>query len=123
MEYCEYDVLPRLGQMYTIVNDFQDMDKVNADHLKHAAKLFNDKWKSILADINSDVLKSFSSFRNGAVILQASFQQLISFYQKFLAIWGHKFGKGAGGEHDVKPVVIDAILTEIKAKYSNVYIS
>lgn len=58
-------------------------------HVNPLVKSFLNDWKKSLELINQEIMRSFTNFKNGQTILQATLTQLIQYYHKFHKIMSH----------------------------------
>ncbi|XP_065647465.1 vacuolar protein sorting-associated protein 52 homolog isoform X3 [Hydra vulgaris] len=60
--------------------------KVNEGLIEQIIRDFSLHWKSAIENLNQDIMRSFSNFKNGNNILQATLTQLIQYYHRFQKI-------------------------------------
>ncbi|XP_067131774.1 vacuolar protein sorting-associated protein 52 homolog [Centruroides vittatus] len=90
-EYVEEVLSPHFGGMISFVKECEKyLERGNVDILKKEEKKvaslirsFNSGWKKAIDDINQDIMRSFTNFKNGTNILQATLTQLIQYYHRF----------------------------------------
>ena len=58
-------------------------------HVNPLVKSFMNDWKKSLELINQEIMRSFTNFKNGQTILQATLTQLIQYYHRFHKIMLH----------------------------------
>ncbi|ESN95051.1 hypothetical protein HELRODRAFT_102862 [Helobdella robusta] len=88
-EYVEEVLLTYFRGIITFVKDFELKDGVldcSAADEKRVVQLvrgFNSEWKKSIDSINQEIMRTFSNFKNGTQILQATLTQLIQYYHLF----------------------------------------
>ncbi|UYV71586.1 VPS52 [Cordylochernes scorpioides] len=90
-EYVEEALAPHFGGLITFVRDGEKMvERGQMEQLRREDKKvapiirgFNSSWKKSIEDINQEILRSFSNFKNGTNILQVGLTQLIQYYHRF----------------------------------------
>ncbi|XP_037080746.1 vacuolar protein sorting-associated protein 52 homolog [Pollicipes pollicipes] len=95
-EYVEEILAPHFGGLMQLVRDAEamveraDMDALRAEErrITTLVRSFAANWKKSLEDINNEIMRSFTNFRNGTNILQDALKQLILFYNRFQKILG-----------------------------------
>lgn len=86
--------------------------------LEPIVKEFHANWKRGIEEINAEVMKSFSNFKNGMEILKQTLTQLLLYHTRFLDIVKQLFPDG--GPFAKYMITISTIMTEIKT-YSRNY--
>ncbi|XP_071948062.1 vacuolar protein sorting-associated protein 52 homolog [Antedon mediterranea] len=90
-EFIEEVLSPYFGGMMTFVKEAESaVEKGQADQMKYQEqriqKLVRDfvaEWKQAIENVNQEVMKSFTNFKNGTSILQGALTQLIQYYHRF----------------------------------------
>ncbi|XP_064616275.1 vacuolar protein sorting-associated protein 52 homolog [Liolophura sinensis] len=90
-EYVEEVLAPHFGGLITFVKDCEVLlESQNLDALKNQERRvqqivrgFNNDWKKAIDQINQEIMRSFTNFKNGTQILQAALTQLIQYYHRF----------------------------------------
>lgn len=90
-EYVEEILAPHFGGMITFGKECEKyLERGQTEQLKqetakvpHLVKSFNSGWKKAMDDIYADIMQTFTNFKNGTNILQATLTQLIQYYHRF----------------------------------------
>lgn len=90
-EFVEEALGPHFGGLMSFVKECETaIERGQADNLKKEEKRvanivrsFNSTWKKAIEDINQDIMRSFTNFKNGTNILQVALTQLIQYYHRF----------------------------------------
>uniref|UniRef100_A0A0N5AMR6 Vacuolar protein sorting-associated protein 52 homolog n=1 Tax=Syphacia muris TaxID=451379 RepID=A0A0N5AMR6_9BILA len=125
-EYVEAMLKPHFGEMISFVTECEPLIEQGhtqlliryIDKLTVIVRSFNANWKRSIANINRDVVRSFTNFKNGSNILQATFTQLIQYYHRFNKVLTHEVFADSSVLKEL--VNIHHIMVEIK-KYKPVY--
>ncbi|XP_076353469.1 vacuolar protein sorting 52 isoform X6 [Tachypleus tridentatus] len=96
-EYVEEILSPHFGGLISFVKMCENyLERGQPEHLSkeekrvaHLVRSFNCGWKASLDDINKDIMKSFTNFKNGTNILQVALTQLIQYYHRFHKVLSH----------------------------------
>ncbi len=96
-DYVEEILISHFGNLICFVKDCEILiDKENVNQLKSyeshvnpLIKNFTNDWKKSLELINQEIMRSFTNFKNGQTILQATLTQLIQYYHRFHKIMTH----------------------------------
>ncbi|MFH4978802.1 hypothetical protein AB6A40_005511 [Gnathostoma spinigerum] len=125
-EYVDLLLRPHFGAMITFVNECEPL--IEQGHtqllLRYREKVtgivrsFSVEWKRSIDAINSEVVRSFTNFKNGTNILQNAFTQLIQYYHRFSKVLSHEAFSDCGVLREL--VNIHHIMVEIK-KYKPVF--
>lgn len=71
------------GERMLEKNDANAMKKVEPEKILSLVRAFNTHWKKAVEEMNSEIMTSFSNFKNGTNILQVALTQLIQYYHRF----------------------------------------
>ncbi|XP_057289466.1 vacuolar protein sorting-associated protein 52 homolog [Hydractinia symbiolongicarpus] len=90
-EYVEEVLTPYFGGMMSFVKETEPMlekgqanyIRVNEGRVEQLIRDFAVNWKVAIENMNQEVMRSFSNFKNGTNILQAALTQLIQYYHRF----------------------------------------
>ncbi|XP_072015361.1 vacuolar protein sorting-associated protein 52 homolog [Amphiura filiformis] len=90
-EFIEEVLAPHFGGMMNFVKEAEGrIERGQADQMKHyegnVEKLvrgFATSWKQSIEQINQEIMRSFTNFKNGTSILQGALTQLIQYYHRF----------------------------------------
>ncbi|XP_066919822.1 vacuolar protein sorting-associated protein 52 homolog [Clytia hemisphaerica] len=93
-EYIEEVLSPYFGGMMTFVKETEPMIergqaqsiRVNEGQVTQLVRDFAVRWKAAIEGMNSELMRSFSNFKNGTQILQGALAQLIQYYHRFQKI-------------------------------------
>lgn len=123
--YLDATIDAGLGAMVAFVrkteSDMAKIDKgralleIDAQHCEKLVHDFAAKWESFLAKVNTDVLTSFSNFRNGTELFKRICTQFLVYYTKFQDIVRTAWRRPPPFAKDL--VSTGAIMIEIK-KYT-----
>ena len=73
---------------------------------------FSAGWKKSLEEINNEIMRSFTNFRNGTNILQDALKQLILYYSRFQKVLGLQVLKALPARSEA--INIHHIMVEVK---------
>lgn len=86
-EYVDEVLLPHFGGMISFVKDAESSagspGSVNESYVNQLVRGFNQDYKKSIDSINGDVMKRFTNFNNGTVILQSALTKMIQYYSRF----------------------------------------
>ncbi|VDM08749.1 unnamed protein product [Wuchereria bancrofti] len=125
-EYVELMLRPHFGDLMSFVNECEPLIEQGHKQLLirysgNVAKIvrsFCANWKKSIDAVNNEIIRSFANFKNGTNILQATFTQIIQYYNRFSKVLSHEvFAENAVLKELVN---IHHIMVEIK-KYKPVY--
>jgi vacuolar protein sorting-associated protein 52 len=96
-DYVEEVLITYFANLICFVKDCEiiiEKDNLNQlksyeSHVSPLVKSFLNDWKKSLDLINQEIMRSFSNFKNGQNILQATLSQLIQYYHRFSKILSH----------------------------------
>jgi vacuolar protein sorting-associated protein 52 len=96
-DYVEEVLMPYFGNLICFVKECEIIiEKENftalksyETHVNPLIKNFLNDWKKSLDLINQEIMRSFTNFKNGQSILQASLTQLIQYYHRFHKVMSH----------------------------------
>jgi len=96
-DYVEEVLMPYFGNLICFVKECEILiEKENPSllkpyesHVNPLVKSFMNDWKKSLELINQEIMRSFTNFKNGQTILQATLTQLIQYYHRFHKIMLH----------------------------------
>ncbi|VDN58687.1 unnamed protein product [Dracunculus medinensis] len=126
IEYVVLMLKPHFGDLINFVVECEPL--IEQGHtqllLRHSSKVtgivrsFSANWKRSIDAINQEIIRSFTNFKNGTNILQATFTELIQYYHRFSKVTAHE----AFADNSVlkELVNIHHIMVELK-KYKPVY--
>uniref|UniRef100_A0A183V8G5 Vacuolar protein sorting-associated protein 52 homolog n=1 Tax=Toxocara canis TaxID=6265 RepID=A0A183V8G5_TOXCA len=130
IDYVEAMLRPHFGDLIAFVNECEPLIEQGHTQLliRYSEKVtgivrsFSANWKKSIDAINKEILQSFTNFKNGTNILQASccaaFTQLVQYYHRFSKVLSHEvFADNAARKELVN---IHHIMVELK-KYKPVY--
>ncbi|XP_043239477.1 vacuolar protein sorting-associated protein 52 homolog isoform X3 [Amphibalanus amphitrite] len=119
-EYVEETLSPHFGGLMQFVRDAEAMvERGDAEALKREerritelVRSFSAGWKKSLEEINNEIMRSFTNFRNGTNILQDALKQLILYYNRFTKILGLQVLKSLPARGEA--INIHHIMVEVK---------
>jgi hypothetical protein len=119
-DYVEEVLMPYFGNLICFVKECEILiEKENLNGLKtyesHVGPLikgFVNDWKKSLELINQEIMRSFTNFRNGQSILQATLTQLIQYYHRFNKVLSHNSFKHLTVRNEM--LSIHNLMVEIK---------
>ncbi|CAJ0585461.1 unnamed protein product, partial [Mesorhabditis spiculigera] len=125
-EFVELSLAPYFTDIISLVTECEPLIEQQAAQLlvRYNEKLtavirhFAQTWKASIDQINGDIVKSFTNFKNGTTILQSAFTQFVSMYQRFVKMAGHDAFRECPARNDL--INIHHIMIELK-KYKPVY--
>eukprot|EP00048_Salpingoeca_helianthica_P024708 m.34679 g.34679 ORF g.34679 m.34679 type:complete len:710 (+) comp9546_c0_seq3:57-2186(+) len=94
-EYVEEALRPSFGGIMAFVRDTEvhqargvDLETIPIDQrrIQGLIRAFAADWKRAIDAIDADVMRSFSNFKVGTVVLQEVLTQLVVYYERFLTI-------------------------------------
>ena len=125
-EYVDEVLLPHFGGMISFVKDNEKMlesagpgspkIKVNEGYINQLVRGFNQDHKKSIDSINSDVMRRFTNFNNGTVILQSALTKMIQYYSRFHKILSQPPFKTLPCRMDM--INVHHVMVEVK-KYKN----
>jgi hypothetical protein len=77
---------------------------------------FAKDWKSSISAMDADVMRAFTNFKNGTIIIQEILTQFVSYYERFLALLKQPGFKSKNWTDLVGP---HSIMVEIKKHRTN----
>lgn len=83
-------------------------------------KSFSSDWKKSLDLINQEIMRTFSNFKNGQSILQASLTQLVQYYYRFQTVLSHNSFKHISAKNEL--LNMHHLMVEIKKHKPNFWI-
>lgn len=92
-EFVEEELRPAFGGIMAFVRDMEvqldrtaDPDQIPLDQrrVQGLIRAFAKDWKRAIEAMDEDVMRSFSSFKVGAVVLREVLEQLVTYYERFL---------------------------------------
>jgi hypothetical protein len=119
-DYVEEVLMPYFGNLICFVKECDiilEKDnfvalKTYESHVSPLIKSFQSDWKKSLDLINQEIMRSFTHFKNGQSILQASLTQLIQYYHRFHKIMSHNDFKHLACRNEM--LSIHHLMVEIK---------
>ena len=119
-DYVEEVLMPYFGNLICFVKECEIIiEKENfvalktyESHVNPLIKNFLNDWKKSLDLINQEIMRSFTNFKNGQAILQASLTQLIQYYHRFHKIMSHNSFKHLPVRNEM--LSIHHLMVEIK---------
>ena len=119
-EYVEETLSPHFGALMQFVRDAEAMvERGDSEALKREERRITDLvrsfaagWKKSLEEINNEIMRSFTNFRNGTNILQDALKQLILYYNRFQKILGLQVLKSLPARGEA--INIHHIMVEVK---------
>ncbi|CAD5112736.1 DgyrCDS1955 [Dimorphilus gyrociliatus] len=119
-EYIEETLMPHFGGMIMFVKEAEDIvERGGSDGLKQQearinqiVRGFNTDWKRAIESINSQIMKSFTNFKNGTQILQGTLTQMVQYYVRFHKILGTGMLKALGIHKEL--LNIHQVMVEVK---------
>ena len=123
-EYVDEVLLPHFGGMISFVKETEKKLevaggsglKVNESYINQLVKGFSQDYKKSIDSINGDVMKQFTNFNNGTVILQSALTKMIQYYSRFQKIMSQPPYKTLQCRVDL--INIHHVMVEVK-KYKN----
>ncbi|XP_015774460.1 PREDICTED: vacuolar protein sorting-associated protein 52 homolog isoform X1 [Acropora digitifera] len=93
-EFVEEVLSPAFGGMTAFVKETEPLlergqgQVIRPDErrIQQLVRGFASDWKRSIENINQEIMRSFSNFKNGTAILQAALTQLIQYYHRFQKI-------------------------------------
>lgn len=86
-EYIELTLYPFMGEIMDIVNEkVGPTFSLKKEHIEQICKNFNLRWKSSMNTMNTEIMRSFTNFKNGTTLLQSCLNGLVQYYAKFIKI-------------------------------------
>jgi len=90
-EYVEEVLSPYFSDMMAFVKENEPLlekgqtnyIRVNEGLVEQIIRDFAMRWKAVIENMNQEVMRSFSDFKNGTAILQVALTQLIQYYHRF----------------------------------------
>jgi len=90
-EYVEEVLSPYFSNMMGFVKENEPLlEKGQANYIRmneaaveQIIRDFAMRWKAVIENMNQEVMRSFSNFKNGNAILQVALTQLIQYYHRF----------------------------------------
>lgn len=90
-EYVEEVLSPYFSDMMAFVKENEPLlekgqtnyIRLNEGFVEKIIRNFAMRWKAVIENMNQEVMRSFSNFKNGTAILQAALTQLIQYYHRF----------------------------------------
>ncbi|CAF0734135.1 unnamed protein product [Brachionus calyciflorus] len=119
-DYVEEVLMPYFGNLICFVKECEiliEKENINSlksyeNHVNPLIKNFTNDWKKSLELINQEIMRSFTNFKNGQAILQATLTQLIQYYHRFHKILSHNCFKYVSGRNEM--LSIHHLMAEIK---------
>lgn len=119
-DYVEEVLMPYFGNLICFVKECEiiiEKDQPNLlkpyeNHVNPLIKGFSNDWKKSLELINQEIMRSFTNFKNGQTILQATLTQLIQYYHRFHKIMSHNSFKHLSARTEM--LSIHHLMVEIK---------
>lgn len=76
--YIEEVLYPHFGALQSFVNECEplvdqgrtELLKRYVDRVPNIIRSFNEGWKKSIEQLNSEIMQSFTNFKNGTIILQ-----------------------------------------------------
>jgi len=124
--YVEEILSPHFAGLIQFLNECEPLIEQNHTQLlaRYASKVtqivrsFSVEWKRSIEAINSEILQSFTNFKNGTNILQMAFTQFIQYYQRLNKVLSHEaFKKFQAGQELVNYQHITVELKKYKPLY------
>lgn len=76
-----------MGEIMDIVNEkVGPTFSLKKEHIEQICKNFNLRWKSSMNTMNTEIMRSFTNFKNGTTLLQSCLNGLVQYYAKFIKI-------------------------------------
>ncbi|VDN06583.1 unnamed protein product [Thelazia callipaeda] len=125
-EYVDLMLRPHFGSLIAFVKECEPLIEQGhkqllirySGNVTTLVRNFCANWKKSIDVINSEIVQSFTNFRNGTNILQVAFTQIVQYYHRFSKVLSHEiFAENAVLKELVN---IHHIMVEIK-KYKPVY--
>uniref|UniRef100_A0A914WYF7 Vacuolar protein sorting-associated protein 52 homolog n=2 Tax=Plectus sambesii TaxID=2011161 RepID=A0A914WYF7_9BILA len=124
--YVEEMLFPHFGALMNFVNECEPLvDQGHTELLRrytekvpNLVRSFSADWKKSIDQINQEVMRSFSNFKNGTNILQGALTQLIQYYHRFQKVLAHQAFANCAAKNEL--VNIHHIMVELK-KYKPIY--
>lgn len=94
-EFVEEILAPGFGGMIAFVKDAESSlehhkpIRVGQGEVEQLVRGFSADWKKAIDDIDHEVMRSFSNFKNGTAILQGALMQLVQYYHRFTKLFSH----------------------------------
>lgn len=93
-EFVEEALSPAFGGMIAFVKETEPLlergqgqvIRPDEKRIQQLVRGFASDWKRSIENINQEIMRSFSNFKNGTTILQAALTQLIQYYHRFQKI-------------------------------------
>jgi len=119
-EYVEVILNPYFGNLIQFVKETElIIEKGNVDSLKtfeaSAAQIirtFGNDWRKSYELINQEIMRTFTNFKNGQAILQASLTQLLQYYRRFQNVLSHNSFRNLNAKSEM--LSIHHLMVEIK---------
>ncbi|KAK6980126.1 vacuolar protein sorting-associated protein 52 isoform X5, partial [Biomphalaria glabrata] len=119
-EFVEEILAPHFGGLITFVKDSEvylernQADKLQAEEKRvlQIVRGFNNDWKRALENINQDVMRAFTNFKNGTQILQGALTLLIQYYHRFQKILSQPVFRNLQIKHEL--INIHHVMVEVK---------
>lgn len=109
-EFAEEELSGSFGGIMSFVKDTEQTlartsnpasIRVDQNRIQTLIRSFSKDWKGAISNIEGNIMKTFTNFKNGTAILQTSLTQLVIIYERFLAILKNPPFKKAGGWSDL----------------------
>ncbi|GFS17595.1 vacuolar protein sorting-associated protein 52-like protein [Elysia marginata] len=119
-EFVEEILAPHFGGLISWVKDCEVLlERGQADRLATEEKRvqqivrgFNNDWKRALENINQEVMRAFTNFKNGTQILQGALTLLIQYYHRFQKILAQPVFRNLQIRHEL--INIHHVMVEVK---------
>eukprot|EP00053_Salpingoeca_punica_P012338 m.110516 g.110516 ORF g.110516 m.110516 type:complete len:701 (-) comp15917_c0_seq1:1262-3364(-) len=91
-EFVEEELSPHIGGLMAFVKQtelqLKRSETINVDPKRVQALIsgFAKDWKVAIASMNEDVMRAFTNFKNGTVIIESILTQFVDYYDRFLAL-------------------------------------
>eukprot|EP00824_Muranothrix_gubernata_P005780 TRINITY_DN17560_c0_g1_i1.p1 TRINITY_DN17560_c0_g1~~TRINITY_DN17560_c0_g1_i1.p1 ORF type:complete len:764 (-),score=142.62 TRINITY_DN17560_c0_g1_i1:7-2133(-) len=115
--YVEIELMESFRNLIQFVKETEPLltlepVSIDTSSVERIVREFASNWKGSMEYINSNVMKYFSNFKNGAEILKKVLSQMLLYYTRFLDVRKRCYPSGNAPSRDV--VTIPSIMYEIK---------